>query len=139
VVFIGLISYPLYLWHWPLLSYLDIVQPPGPTRVYRMAAAGLAVILAWATYQRLEKRVRTPPFVPASRLVLASAVCVLLALTVVGRSGFAAERGPGGIGSVPVRFDVEQMRTADCAEEYGGLFRPRFISERDFCISAPRA
>jgi peptidoglycan/LPS O-acetylase OafA/YrhL len=31
MVLIGLISYPLYLWHWPLLSYLAIVRSGDPT------------------------------------------------------------------------------------------------------------
>lgn len=30
LVFIGLISYPLYLWHWPLLSMAEIVQSGVP-------------------------------------------------------------------------------------------------------------
>src|SRR5262249_53619023 len=28
VVFVGLISYPLYLWHWPLLSFRSILGVP---------------------------------------------------------------------------------------------------------------
>jgi peptidoglycan/LPS O-acetylase OafA/YrhL len=135
LVFLGLISYPLYLWHWPLLSFLDIVQPPGPVRVYRIAAAGLALCLAAATYLLLEKRVRIPPFIPASRIVLASAVCLLLATAVVARSGFAAERGPWGIAALAGRFEPDQMGTAGCTANYGGLFKPRFLSERDFCTT----
>ena len=58
-VFVGLISYPLYLWHWPLISYAYIIRlgkPPTP-----LMAAGLVVVsflLAWATYRFIEYPVR---------------------------------------------------------------------------------
>src|SRR3954453_14012781 len=58
-VFVGLISYPLYLWHWPLISYAYIIRLgklPTP-----LMAAGLVVVsflLAWATYRFIEYPVR---------------------------------------------------------------------------------
>ena len=35
MVGIGLISYPLYLWHWPLLSFLQIAEAGAPTKIGR--------------------------------------------------------------------------------------------------------
>lgn len=57
-VWFGLISYPLYLWHWPLLSFARIVegQPIGPS--FRIAAVALSIALAWLTYALVEKRIR---------------------------------------------------------------------------------
>ena len=46
---IGLISYPLYLWHWPLLSLARIVEGRTPSLAIRVCAAGISVLLAWAT------------------------------------------------------------------------------------------
>jgi peptidoglycan/LPS O-acetylase OafA/YrhL len=135
-VFIGLVSYPLYLWHWPLLSFLEIVEPPGSMRLYKVAAAMLAFGLAVATYLLLEKRVRTPPYVRVSKLILASAFCLAAGAAVVARSGFVAERGPWGIQTTPVRFEPGQMITSQCLDQYGQLFRPRPISTRDFCTAA---
>ncbi|GAA4034603.1 acyltransferase family protein [Sphingomonas rosea] len=55
-VWIGLISYPLYLWHWPLLSfgYLANYQEvlPGPVRAGLLL---LSVFLAWATWRFVER------------------------------------------------------------------------------------
>ena len=51
VVWIGLISYPLYLWHWPLLSFARIVEGGVPSASLRLALLGASVGLAWATYQ----------------------------------------------------------------------------------------
>jgi hypothetical protein len=57
-VWIGLISYPLYLWHWPLLSFADIVDNQTPSVAYRVAAIAASVALAWATFAFVELPVR---------------------------------------------------------------------------------
>lgn len=58
MVWIGLISFPLYLWHWPLLAFARIVQSETPSIDIRLAAIALSVFLAWLTYVLIEKRVR---------------------------------------------------------------------------------
>lgn len=57
-VFVGLISYPLYLWHWPLLSIAHITDGPGEPRLLRMAIVGVSVLLAWLTWRFIERPVR---------------------------------------------------------------------------------
>ncbi len=59
VVFIGLISYPLYLWHWPLISYAHIVQPGVLAGSTTAVAVALAFVLAWVTFRFIEKPLRT--------------------------------------------------------------------------------
>ncbi len=58
MIFIGLISYPLYLWHWPVLSFTRIVTSEPPSGAIRLGAVGLSLLLAWLTYQLLEKPIR---------------------------------------------------------------------------------
>ncbi len=58
MVWIGLISYPLYLWHWPLLSFARIVESATPALVIRMAALVLSFGLATLTYLWVEKPIR---------------------------------------------------------------------------------
>ena len=58
VVFVGLISYPLYLWHWPLLSFAHIRYGGIPPTWLRLGLLALSVALAWATYQFIEKPIR---------------------------------------------------------------------------------
>jgi peptidoglycan/LPS O-acetylase OafA/YrhL len=59
-VFVGLISYPLYLWHWPLFAYARITSPDGHSMATSTALilAGTALLLAWATYRWVEKPIR---------------------------------------------------------------------------------
>jgi peptidoglycan/LPS O-acetylase OafA/YrhL len=54
----GLISYPLYLWHWPVISYLYIIEDGLPSRVDRLLAVLLSILLAWITFQFIEKPIR---------------------------------------------------------------------------------
>lgn len=57
-VAIGLISFPLYLWHWPLLAFARIVQGEEPSIEIRSAAVAAALLLAWITYSLVEKPLR---------------------------------------------------------------------------------
>ncbi|WP_197033570.1 acyltransferase [Bradyrhizobium sp. URHD0069] len=58
LVWIGLISYPLYLWHWPLLVFFAIIKFGPLTLVERELILGLSVLLAWATYWLVESPIR---------------------------------------------------------------------------------
>src|SRR5438093_5297661 len=58
IVFIGLISYPLYLWHWSLLSFLQITESGAPSRGLRFGAVVLSFLLAWITYAAVERPIR---------------------------------------------------------------------------------
>jgi peptidoglycan/LPS O-acetylase OafA/YrhL len=59
LVGIGLISFPLYLWHWPLLAYVRIVSQGDPTARLRLVAVGLAFVLAWLTRRFVERPIRS--------------------------------------------------------------------------------
>lgn len=57
-VFIGLISYPLYLWHWPLLSFPKITDGLDLPIKTKFIAIASAVIFATLTYYLVEKPLR---------------------------------------------------------------------------------
>ena len=57
-VWFGLISFPLYLWHWPILSFARIVESEVPSRNITIAAVVLSIVLAWLTYKLVEHPLR---------------------------------------------------------------------------------
>jgi peptidoglycan/LPS O-acetylase OafA/YrhL len=71
VVHIGLISYPLYLWHWPILVFERILRVYEPTNLMKLAGVGAAFILADLTYRLIEKPVRYGAL-PASKSIAAA-------------------------------------------------------------------
>lgn len=58
VVWFGLISFPLYLWHWPLLAFARIVEGDALSLALSIGAIFLSVALAWLTYRYVERPVR---------------------------------------------------------------------------------
>ncbi len=58
LVFLGLISYPLYLWHWPILSVCNIIEAGIPSRTIRITAVILSIVLAILTYYFIEPKLR---------------------------------------------------------------------------------
>jgi hypothetical protein len=57
IIYIGMLSYPLYLWHVPLLSFIHI-QQPMEDKAYRVGAVVLSFLLASASYHFVEKKIR---------------------------------------------------------------------------------
>lgn len=57
-VWFGLISFPLYLWHWPLLTFLRISQGGESSALTRASVVILSILLAWLTYRFVETPVR---------------------------------------------------------------------------------
>ncbi|OHX34864.1 acyltransferase [Methylomonas sp. LWB] len=81
-VWVGLISFPLYLWHWPLLSFAHIIQTDEPSANIRIAAVLLTVVLAWLTYALVEKPIRLGKHSGAKTLTL------LLLMLGIGNVGY---------------------------------------------------
>ncbi|NOT67679.1 MAG: acyltransferase [Methylophilaceae bacterium] len=82
LVWFGLISFPLYLWHWPLLSFTHIMESDASSRKIRIAAVLLAIILAWVTYKFIEKPMR---FGKYSKMKI---IALVVLMTIVGYVGF---------------------------------------------------
>lgn len=102
MVFIGTISYPLYLWHWPLLSFATIYQGGVPTVEQRAVLVAAAVILSVLTYWCVERPIR---FGPVDRRRAAVAFAALCAVIGLGGQAIAT----GGIKSYASRFGVDPV------------------------------
>ncbi len=76
---LGLISYPLYLWHWVLFSYAAILCGSEPTLRVRVLLVGISILLSWLTFTLVERPFRYGRFkarAPGILLALIS-VCAL--------------------------------------------------------------
>jgi peptidoglycan/LPS O-acetylase OafA/YrhL len=96
LVFVGLISYPLYLWHWPLLSFARLLSLETPPVAIRVAALALSVIAAWGTYALLEQPIRAGRGGARVAVWLAGAIATLgaLGLLVLEGRGLAFRIAP---------------------------------------------
>jgi peptidoglycan/LPS O-acetylase OafA/YrhL len=81
-VWFGLISYPLYLWHWPILSFARIIESEVPSRNIRIAAVVLSFVLAWLTYKLVERPLRFGNYSKVKATVL------VVLMTIVGYIGY---------------------------------------------------
>ncbi|HUQ89932.1 MAG TPA: acyltransferase family protein [Vicinamibacterales bacterium] len=82
LVWIGLISYPLYLWHWPLLTFARILDGPLPSRLVRLTMVGLSLLLAWLTLRVVERPLRRADHGRMKVLALSAGMAAICAIGV---------------------------------------------------------
>jgi len=89
MVWFGLISYPLYLWHWPIFSFANIMESAGPSRQFRVAAILISIVLAWATWKFIELPMRYGQHAGKKTILL------LVSITLIGYLGYDTYRRDG--------------------------------------------
>jgi peptidoglycan/LPS O-acetylase OafA/YrhL len=119
-VWFGLISFPLYLWHWPILSFSRILMGEALTLRAKWAAVVVSIVLAWATFQLVERNIRRgkhPDLI---------AVCLVAAVAMIGAAGYAVfsyqVRSLSGI-----MFDskMAQLQNVRAVNSYPNQYGPR--------------
>jgi hypothetical protein len=103
LVAVGLISYPLYLWHWPLLYFARILSPvPMPHFVIAAVAVG-SFALAFLTFWFVERPIRFGSLFGTRRvLVLSCAMAGLLVFGALANRRFI----PSRLGMKPIGREV---------------------------------
>ncbi len=77
LLWVGLISYPLYLWHWVLLSFLKILKSDILTVKLSALAVAISFILAWLTYKLIEHPCRFGKHKLSTSVILLSFLAAL--------------------------------------------------------------
>ena len=95
LVWIGLISYPLYLWHWVLLTFAQAVDH-GLTAMPRIGLILLSIVLAELTYRFVEKPIRFGGIRPVKIAALTASLAIVAVI------GGQAWRTNG----FPIRYNV---------------------------------
>lgn len=102
LVWIGLISYPLYLWHWPILAFRRMIIDTPPNEGTILAIVLTSIALAWFTFKYLEIPIRR-----ANQKPIFTRSLVLL-MTIVGIAGLVTDLEDG----LPLRQPTKSALTA---------------------------
>ena len=117
LVWIGLISYSLYLWHWPLLSVLRYWAVEHPSTLQMATAVALSFLFAYASYRWVETPIRQRRVLVSARGVFIGSGAMIVGLVLVGavisaRQGFP-ERVPAQIAALSSVDAASRLRNPD--------------------------
>lgn len=112
LVWFGLISYPLYLWHWPLLTFTRIFENETPKGVIRLEVVIISIVLSWLTYRLVERPLR---FGKSNKI---KTFILLILMIVIGSVGYAT-------------YQLNGIRTRAIAQKGRALFEYRYFYDFD--------
>ncbi|MFT9015279.1 MAG: acyltransferase family protein [Acetobacter sp.] len=108
---LGRISYPLYLWHWPLVAYTNIIHGVANTRnSIGLTVIGVSVGFAVLTEWLVERPVRGRASKKGTALVLLAA---LSGLALAGLITWHEKGWPGRYGTTATDMDLGKINLAE--------------------------
>lgn len=128
LVFIGLISYSLYLWHWlvfALMRYESIVETPQVIAI----ALVLSFVLAYLSWKWIEKPARRFNDIPFRYALLS---LLLIPIVLVHANSYVAKYFSG----FPQRFNQDLVRIYEQLNQFASKDRPLCISKDNVDIEA---
>ena len=139
MVFIGLISYSLYLWHWPLIIIgregFEITTSSAQSKLLILAASFLAATVSW---RFVEQPFRRPTVSRKAIFVGAGAGALVIsaaAIALIVTGGMPARFDRTTLQFADFRFDRSQAYRSDiCHIETKGKFSNY---RRDICLPQP--
>ncbi len=117
-VWIGLISYSLYLWHWPLIVFWRYTLDEKLTFYHSAGLIILSIAIAWASWRFIEQPFRNKARFPAARIWRWSgggiAITAAASLALIWQGGWQS------------RFDAETLKFASASADHSPV--------RDYCV-----
>lgn len=125
IVYVGLVSYSLYLWHWPVLSLLrHLYCGEKPDTASRVASLAASFVLAALSLRYIESPFRAKILFPKTKSLLAvttAMVSTVLALSLI----IVSNKG------LPNRFDPLVLSYAAEKNSYAFNYEPSTEEMRD--------
>lgn len=135
---IGRISYPLYLWHWPIIVLFGIYMQPLNVE-NQVVIVLLSILLAFLTYQLIEK--------PSKRFVMAANYKVIIIGFLVPALSFIAIAKTVNINQgFPDRFPHSVYLKQEALNSFAHIIRnkcmdiedPKALPQQDDCVLGKR-
>ncbi len=111
LVWFGLISFPLYLWHWPLLVFAKLSANQAPSMELILLAVAMSIVLAWLTYRFVERPIR---FGKKTGNVHTASILLALSIFCIGYLGFNIYKRDG----LSFRLPAELQKIAAFTNDY---------------------
>ncbi|AWA42102.1 acyltransferase [Pseudomonas fluorescens] len=122
LVWVGLLSYSLYLWHWPVFVYANAISIDGIQPVEAIGWIALALGLAWLSLRYIELPFREKRLLASRNAVLAGSLAAIVALVATG----SAIRSADG---VPQRLTGKALEYAQSREWRAGQMKCMLVTQ----------
>ena len=84
LVWIGLLSYSLYLWHWPLLVFNDYIEMWKNSVSVKIFILMISLFLSWLSYKFIEKPFRTKQLIKSRNSVFIISAAAMITIFSLG-------------------------------------------------------
>jgi peptidoglycan/LPS O-acetylase OafA/YrhL len=135
VRFFGQISYSLYLWHWPLFTFVRFSKSSLVLDAFeKIALFAVTVAISYLSWRFIEKPFRERTLAPTRSTAFAMAMAASIVLIVGGVSGAMFVKGSGAADRVVQRLESYGHYKFEPVYRFGHCFSPPSGTFDDECL-----
>jgi len=137
IIAIGLISYSLYLWHWPLIvfpKYILFYRPMTPGEIFGILVASF--VMAGLSWKYIERPFRKTNGVFTGQLLFATFFCVVGVFGSVGLMGYLTHGMPNRLSAQVIQYEHDSLDLFD--QEPCFKLTPSRVLKRELCVLGPK-